>query len=251
VPLKTIAPLRLYQQVAEQIAALIADDEYAVGARLPAERDLALSLGVSRPVVREAMIALELAGIVGVRMGSGAFVVRKPARDGLSGGFGLSLADLGPGPLALVEAREAIECEVAARAAVERSEADLAALAAAIAGMRASAGGEAQGSADRDFHVRLAEATGNAVLVRIVDQLWRELGAALRQRPDGAAGPARGARDAALAEHEAILAALAAGDPVAARGAMRAHLASVRAVLTTPAAAAGPAPGALPEAEGC
>jgi DNA-binding FadR family transcriptional regulator len=235
VPITTIAPLRLYQQVAEQLAGLVADGEFPVGARLPAERELALSLGVSRPVVREAMVALELAGVVEVRMGSGAWVVKKPTRDRLSGGFDLSLSDIGSGPLALVDARDAIEGEIAARAALTRTDEDLAALAAAIAEMRESPGHAAHSDADHGFHVRIAEATGNEVLARIVDQLWREMFSPLFLRMGDAAGLFRGTREETAVEHEAILAALAAADPAAARAAMHAHLSSVRRVLTTSA----------------
>ena len=63
-PLQAIEPQRLYRQIAEQLRAGIVSGEYAVGARLPAERDLAKQLGVSRPSVREALIALEVEGWV-------------------------------------------------------------------------------------------------------------------------------------------------------------------------------------------
>ena len=70
-PLQTVEPQRLYRQIAEQLRQLIASGEFAVGARLPAERELASQLGVSRPSVREALIALEVEGIIEVRTGSG------------------------------------------------------------------------------------------------------------------------------------------------------------------------------------
>lgn len=243
-PITPVAPLRLYQKVAEQLARLVAAGEFPVGTRLPAERELAQSLGVSRPVVREAMIALELAGVVEVRMGSGAFVVNAPPPDLLAGGFARALADAGSGPLALVEAREAIEGEAAARAALARSDADLAALAAAIAEMRVCPGAEAHSDADHGFHILIAEATGNEVLVRIVDQLWREMFSPLFLRMGDTVGLFRGTREETAREHEAILAAIAVRDPHAARAAMHAHLASVRRVLSTPAEEVLPAGGA-------
>ena len=73
-PIEPIDSQRLYERVADQIGALIHSGEFLPGQRLPAERDLARILGVSRPVVREAMIALEIAGLVEVRTGAGAFV---------------------------------------------------------------------------------------------------------------------------------------------------------------------------------
>src|SRR5688500_20072786 len=74
-PLQIIEPRRLYRQIAEQLRGLIRSGEYPVGARLPPERDLALQLKVSRPSVREALIALEVEGLVEVRMGSGIYVI--------------------------------------------------------------------------------------------------------------------------------------------------------------------------------
>src|SRR5437867_10072706 len=78
-PLTSIEPRRLYRQIAEQIRGLIRSGEYLPGARLPPERDLAKQLGVSRPSVREALIALEVEGLVEVRIGSGIYVQRAAA----------------------------------------------------------------------------------------------------------------------------------------------------------------------------
>jgi DNA-binding FadR family transcriptional regulator len=70
-PIQTVEPQRLYRQIAEQLRQLMSSGEFAVGSRLPAERDLATQLGVSRPSVREALIALEVEGMIEVRTGSG------------------------------------------------------------------------------------------------------------------------------------------------------------------------------------
>jgi DNA-binding FadR family transcriptional regulator len=85
-PLQTVEPQRLYRQIAEQLRTLISAGEWAVGARLPAERDLARQLGVSRPSVREALIAMEVEGWVEVRTGSGVYVLdrsKAPSHDGM------------------------------------------------------------------------------------------------------------------------------------------------------------------------
>src|SRR6185436_8232886 len=74
VPLEAVEARRLYRQVADQLRALIDSGEYAVGSRLPTERDLAEQLKVSRPTVREALIALEVEGRVRIRVGSGIYV---------------------------------------------------------------------------------------------------------------------------------------------------------------------------------
>src|SRR6188472_4551181 len=97
VPLQTVETRRLYRQIAEQIASLIEAGEFARGARLPAERELAGLLGVSRTSVREAIISLEIAGLVDVRVGTGIFVT--PGQPGQSAD-----ADKGPGPFELLNA---------------------------------------------------------------------------------------------------------------------------------------------------
>src|SRR5512147_1621624 len=116
-PLQTVEPQRLYRQIAEQLRTLIAAGEFAEGDRLPAERDLAVQLGVSRPSVREALIALEVEGWVEVRIGSGIYVQprerRGPAQAPRNGhGTGSDW-----GPLEVMRARELVEPEVAALAA--------------------------------------------------------------------------------------------------------------------------------------
>jgi DNA-binding FadR family transcriptional regulator len=74
-PFQSIEPRRLYRQIADQIRGLIGSGEFPAGSRLPPERDLARQLGVSRPSVREALIALEVEGLVEVRIGSGIYVM--------------------------------------------------------------------------------------------------------------------------------------------------------------------------------
>src|SRR5258705_10923586 len=73
-PIQTIEPRRLYRQIADQLRGLVERGEYAVGSRLPTERELADMLGVSRPTVREALIALEVEGRLRIRVGSGIYV---------------------------------------------------------------------------------------------------------------------------------------------------------------------------------
>src|SRR5664279_6378167 len=81
-PFQSIEPRRLYRQIADQIRTLIRNGEFPTGARLPPERDLAKQLGVSRPSVREALIALEVEGLVEVRIGSGIYIQGAGARTG-------------------------------------------------------------------------------------------------------------------------------------------------------------------------
>jgi GntR family transcriptional regulator, transcriptional repressor for pyruvate dehydrogenase complex len=126
-PLQAVETKRLYRQIAEQLRGLIAAGEYPLGSRLPPERDLAAQLGVSRPSVREALIALEVEGLVEVRMGSGVYVT---ALEGASRGAANAL-----GPFDIIRARALIEAELAALAAKARTPALLKKLRAAVKAM--------------------------------------------------------------------------------------------------------------------
>jgi hypothetical protein len=101
---------RLYRVVADRIQTLIKADNIKAGTRLPAERELAATLNVSRASLREALIALELGGIVEVRGGSGVYVSEQATPES-------NMPEAGPGPFEVLAARKLIECEVAAIAA--------------------------------------------------------------------------------------------------------------------------------------
>jgi GntR family uxuAB operon transcriptional repressor len=236
VPLQTVEPRRLYRQIAEQIAGLIAAGEFARGARLPAERELAALLGVSRTSVREAVISLEIAGLVEVRVGTGIFVTSGPAAPGTDG-------DRGPGPFELLTARKLIEGEIAALAAANARAADLAALREAVARMTAHVDDFAiREESDRDFHLGIAKATGNGSLELVVEGLWNqraELWGRMQWHFHTEALAKQTIRD-----HASILAAVAARDPDAARAAMQRHLGRVarefqRGVTAVPPPARG------------
>src|SRR3569623_263905 len=172
-PFQVVESLRLYQQVAEQLGGLIDRGEFREGDRLPPERELSKKLGVSRPVVREAMIALEIAGLVEVRGGAGAFV--KSTRLGADRALA-ALPDQGPSPFDLIAARKLLEGEIAFMAASAVQPDDLKRLEQSIEDMRADIdAGRDSRPADRVFHVRLAGATRNAVLAHLVDGMWTHM----------------------------------------------------------------------------
>jgi len=223
-PFQPIDAKRLYEQVADQIGDMIRSGEFQPGQRLPAERDLAKLLGVSRPVVREAMIALEIAGLLEVRTGSGAYVLKAP-----NGQFGISA---GHSPTDILNARMIVEGEVAALAAEHASARDLKAAADAIARMTADHdAGRPWNAADLAFHVAVAYASGNAVLAMVVERLWQEqYGPVFALLSERAHLPDKWS--ATLKGHEGILEAIRRRDARAARGAMRAHLSQVLAVVT-------------------
>jgi DNA-binding FadR family transcriptional regulator len=227
-PFQVVESQRLYQQVAEQLGNLIDRGEFREGNRLPPERELAKKLGVSRPVVREAMIALEIAGLVEVRGGAGAFV--KNARLGADRALA-SLPDQGPSPFDLIAARKLLEGEIAFVAATAILPDDLKRLEQSIVDMRSDiAAGRDSRPADRIFHVRLAEATRNAVLAHLVDGMWTHMLApifdALNRHTN-----LSGNDPMTVDDHATIVAALARHDGEAARQAMRAHLEHVEQIL--------------------
>jgi DNA-binding FadR family transcriptional regulator len=228
VPIQLVEAQRLYQHVAEQIGSLIHAGEFRDGDRLPPERELAKQLGVSRPVVREAMIALEIAGLVDVRGGAGAFVKRGRAD---AGSLLAAAADPGPGPFDLIAARQLLEGEIAFTAAGKVTPANLHSLTEAIDQMRADIEAKRDTrQSDRLFHLRVAELTGNAVLSGLVDGLWAHMLAPMFDVLGRHAG-LRGEDRMTIDDHERIVEALRRRDPAAARAAMRVHLAHVEEIL--------------------
>ena len=217
-PITSIEPTRLYRRIALQLRALITSGEYASGTRLPPERDLAVQMGVSRPSVREALIALEVEGYVEIRIGSGIYA-RQP--DSIIAAPALTHEE---GPLELIRARGVLEPEIAAEAARNIKRAQLDTLAKTITLMEQdAAAGCIPTAGDRQFHVSIADAAGNGVLVSMVGQLFDSRSnplftklALYFENPKSWA--------AAISEHRSVLDALAAHDADAAREAMRHHI---------------------------
>ena len=220
-PLQTVEPQRLYRQIAEQLRVLIRQGEFAPGTRLPAERDLARQLGVSRPSVREALIALEVEGWVEVRSGSGVYAQDRPAPARQAA------ADSAPpewGPLELIRARRVVEGETAAIAALQARRRDVDAMRAAIDSMAKDANhGVMPLDGDRAFHTAIALTSGNSVLSETVQTFWDSRRGPVFVRLGGHFESVRSWRSA-IAEHENILAAIRLHDPAAARAAMHRHM---------------------------
>ena len=217
-PLTAVENRRLYRQIADQISALIERGEYSAGQRLPPERDLARQLGVSRPSVREALIALEVEGYVEVRVGSGVYVAGKqatPAKAKLT-------AD--SGPFELIKARWLIEGECAALAAKAATKSQVRAMEEALDEMQAARDkGVEPLDADRLFHLRIAEATGNSALALAVQTLWDQRTGPLFLRLEHHFDTP-GLWSVAIKEHRDIVAAIARHDAAGARSAMRRHM---------------------------
>jgi DNA-binding FadR family transcriptional regulator len=172
---------------------------------------------VSRPSVREALIALEVEGLVDVRIGSGIYVL-----NGSRAGAGE--VEAAAGPFELLRARWVIEGECAALAAKFAKKAHIVAIEEALETMQEEhRAGTQPLSGDRMFHLRVAEATGNGALVQVVRMLWEErTGSLYKQLEHHYDAPELW--EAALAEHRAVLKAIAGHDQSGARAAMQRHL---------------------------
>ena len=220
---KAVRSSRLYEQIVEQIEESILKGSLKPGDQLPAERDLAERFGVSRTAVREAVKALREKGLVEAYSGRGTFIT-----NGRSHAIRQSLdlmTRIGPdGSAHLAEVRAILEPEIAALAAARADEQHLATMREAVAVMdRSSNDAEAYIEADLDFHLALAEAADNPVILSLIDSivgLLREQRLRIFQVDRG---PQRG-----QIHHKRILQAVEQRDPEKARTAMRDHLQQIR-----------------------
>lgn len=210
---------RLYRHIADQLMQMIRSGDYPPGSRLPAERDLAAELGVSRPSVREALIALEVEGVVEVRGGAGIFVLQPHSAPATA------LAPL-PGPFDLIRARWIVESESACLAATHATPEHLAGMKRALDDMRASpVQNAATLEADQRFHLHIAEASANSALVMLTRQLWDARRGPLYLQLESHFSSEQIWRQA-VDEHAEILDAIATRNGRAARAAMRQHMKS-------------------------
>ncbi|MFG6488482.1 FadR/GntR family transcriptional regulator [Roseateles sp. BYS78W] len=210
---------RQYQLVADRIRALIEAEAAVPGSRLPAERELAAQLGVSRPSLREALIALEIDGRVEIRGGSGVYVRALPV-DG-----GSATPSYGDSPADLMQARVVLEGAVIMLAAARVTREGLKPIEDALAAMRREhAHGRRPVEADRRFHLGIAEMAGNPVLVEMVGTLFDGRHSPIAARMSSDVESSSQVWQIALGEHEAIYRALEARNPQAAAATLSTHL---------------------------
>ncbi|MEQ6897781.1 FCD domain-containing protein [Microbacterium sp. KR10-403] len=218
-------------EVARRLLDLFTGGSLTPGTRLPPERQLAATLGVGRSAVREALAALEILGIVDVRPGSGTYL-RGTASELLPQTLRWGLLIGERNTAQLLELREGLEIYVARLAAARADEATFVRLEKSVARMRAKIDDLAAfARADLDFHHALAEAAGNDMLT---DHL-HVIRSLLQVYADRAVHD-RAQAERALAEHEAVLAAVRAADGDAAASAMAVHMATASARLLDSAA---------------
>ncbi|MGH2559696.1 MAG: FadR/GntR family transcriptional regulator [Thermomicrobiales bacterium] len=232
---------RLSDRVAEQIERRITEGGMPPGHRLPPERELGEAFGVSRTVVREAIRVLVAKGLVEVQPGNGT-VVREFSASMVSDALAL-LMRARPGGIRLRDAHEIrlmIEPQIAALAAERRTDQDLQNLEAELERMRPEPA-EWQ-AADVRFHAALAQATHNplcGIVLDSIQDILREVRMLGGQLP--------GTRESAIRHHTAIVDAVKAADPNAAREAMLAHLRTAKERMERAAQATGGEWGAIPE----
>ena len=219
--IQAIKVRRLYLEVAGQIKQMITSGELAPGQRLPPERDLAKKFEVSRPTIREAMIALEIDGQIEIRPGAGSFISANPngAQE-----HGLPLKDEGPGSFEILEARRIIEAEAAALAAARITQEQIERLDAVFRDIEEEGNaGSVSEESDQAFHCLIAEASQNSALVSSVRWLWE-----LRLRSAGGQLFHQRVREGgvhpSVEQHRQILLAIKNRDPLGARNAMESHL---------------------------
>ncbi|MBA4089432.1 MAG: GntR family transcriptional regulator [Sphingobium sp.] len=212
--------LKLYQRVALEIERGIQDGVHQPGSRLPPERDLAEQFNVSRPTIREAIIALEIRQLVEVRHGSGVYVVISPPNI-------RATAELNVGAFELIEARLMFEGEATALAAAVMTDDELVELKAILGRMEAADPASAiELALDRTFHLMIAQGTKNSLIEQAVEHLWdlRESSPLCRHMFEQAR---KGGINPRPDEHRRIYDALVARDSDLARSAMRDHLTRV------------------------
>ncbi|MER7113361.1 FadR/GntR family transcriptional regulator [Saccharomonospora azurea] len=213
---------RLYEQVIERLREYVAHERLRAGDRLPAERDLAQRLGVSRASVKQAIVVLEVQGLVETRHGGGSYLLHdtldvEPVEQLVA--RRQRLPDV-------LDAREAIETKLAELAAARRTAEDLDALEAALNHMRAEIDAGGHGTeGDRRFHAAVTAAARSTLLAEFMRSISEQIA---ESRAESLRQPGRPHRS--LRQHQAIFDAISLGDPARAATAMRRHVRTVAKV---------------------
>ena len=216
---RPLARPRLYEQVVSEIEAWIAENGLEVGARLPPERELAAKLGVSRATISQALVAMEVVGMVSVRHGDGVVLIEPAGYAKVVNALRRHAQQLPE----IIEARDALETKLAALAAERRTESDLAAMDEALELMERDIADGGRGvEGDERFHAAVTAAGHSPLLAKLmteISDLIRETRIASLAQPDRPASSLRG--------HRKIADAIRARDAAAAALAMQQHVAMV------------------------
>jgi GntR family transcriptional repressor for pyruvate dehydrogenase complex len=233
---KVVRTSRLYEQIVQQIEESVLNGSLKPGDQLPAERDLAQRLGVSRTAVREAVKTLREKGLVEAYSGRGTFITNGTSQAARQSFDLMIKVGQQEGSPHLTDLRLILEPGIAALAAERVQEEDLAAMREAVALMdRCQKNPEAYIEADLDFHLALAEAAANPLILSLIDSIVGLLREERIKIFNIEGGPQRG-----QVQHKRILAAVERRDPEMARDAMRVHLEQVRQDSQAPACGKSP-----------
>jgi len=215
-PLRPVTRPRLYEQVAQQILEWVRENDLHVGDRLPPERELATRLGVSRATVSQALVAMEVVGVVAVRHGDGAVLVESSGTSKVVDALRRHAQQLPD----IIEAREALESKLAALAAVRRTDDDLARIDAALEVMAKDIAAGGRGvEGDELFHAAVTTAGHSALLQRLMGEISELV---KETRIESLSQPERPRES--LEGHRRIAAAIRERDAAAATEAMRDHV---------------------------
>jgi DNA-binding FadR family transcriptional regulator len=207
--------------VQERLQAQIGAGEYKPNERLPSESELCKAFGVSRPVVREALMSLQALGLTTSQPGIGTFVLSDRVR------VPLLLGRYSPGHVR--EVRRCIEIPAARLSAERRTDRDIGELAGILARMDDADNPARRNQLDASFHIAIAHSSGNPLIVKLVEDLRSVL-----EEHSLAAARAPYHRRAASEEHRTIYDAIVDRDPDSAAAAMEAHLAAAERSFAEP-----------------
>ncbi|MDQ1910088.1 FadR/GntR family transcriptional regulator [Paenibacillus sp. GD4] len=229
--IQKITTRKIYEVVAEQIKEQIVSGALKPGEKLPSTKELSERYQVGRSTVREALSALKAMGLVEAHQGEGSYVRIIEAQD-------VELPELGSllmsreTVMELIEARQALEISNAALAAEKRTEADLERFEAVLKRMEEHLGDEVEGErTDLEFHLILAEATHNSIMMRMIDSISSQMQAAIRETRRLQLYAQKEVARQLYQEHKAIFQAIRDRNPAAAQEQMQKHLFHVEQVL--------------------
>jgi len=220
-----------YEEITEQIKNMILDGRLKVGDKLPSTKQISESFGVGRSTTREALSALKAMGLIEIRQGGGCTVIgREPAEVALPELQSLRLNR--QTILELLEARQSLEVSNAAIAARKRTDEDVQALGSWIGQMERSIGDDLEGErTDLLFHLTLAQATHNSIMVRLFESIMSQTELAIRGVRRVELYANRSVAERLFEEHSGIYRAVAGGDAAGASEMMRRHLTHVEKIL--------------------
>ncbi len=230
--LRPIRTKKIYEEIVDQIKALISAGNLKPGDRLPSERDLADLLQVSRTSLREALCALDMAGVIEIKSGEGAYV-RMPGSTGVIEPLALVFAMEKYRVREILEVRKALEVESAGLAAERAGEADLEKMDDLIARMEEDLRlGNTGEEADLQLHFTIAEATKNSMLIRLMNTLYDAMNQTLRTTRQLWLSSTAGTPQRLMDEHRDIVLAIKGRNKARARDLMYHHLWKVEQELS-------------------